>query len=805
MASLLGEPDTPQLDDYGRTLPGGLSLLTPTADRPAGGDGGDVASFLDRLLARQQQQAAPVAPIWDTSNPVGTERIGEQSLSMPRGPFDPVVGQWPTGKPMTQSEYDSVQQTSLNLFDQLSAIMPSSPGVPRMAAASRGTRRPPGRPRPPEPVAMNETPPPIGHNMPPELLPLETAPPPAPAPAATVADIGGGQRGMMAVPSLRSMTPAQAADVAATQPHLIPKEGGGFVGAPAHVKTPADLQMMRDNLDAAVDAGAEGRDWYVDSRGFISDITGNKYDPATNALISGVPGQARRTAEGLTVFSPQADPGTNLQFFLQARNAYARGQPIDLARNRASATKYNTGMAAKEAAEALGLPEPDIPQGPKTGPFGWHLSPDRPYGTTGVNDIWHARSFGYRNPDGSEFDGSPTTQQHMFMDYETVLAIDRANARAAGGFTDWNAANVQAAPWVANKEASLRARYPNWSDERVHETALKSFQDFAQGSTASLSHEQVPGQSTGLLDLLPEPKREAFSLLADWRDPTGRDALIGQSFLQPPMSETQGTYINSQGQYEANPATTSRPLVDFVAKSDPREIHPGTQAALSGVGHVRGLVDMQEGTPWHYIDTSQGQAVRDTSSMRLTGPRPTVEQLGALQDVAGRHGYHVADTGDGVSLINAGAEPSPRNGTEQAARLKAGLADEINRAMPGATITPGRASGGYADLADELASSVQGEGRATSKVLADLENMKTAAPRMYEDLVNNPAVATKAQANLDRLQAYGMAGARPDYVRLLQIVSGGGLQNLLRHVGKMGAVGLPAALFALAPRGETSQ
>jgi hypothetical protein len=221
---------------------------------------------------------------------------------------------------------------------------------------------------------------------------------------------------------------------------------------------------------------------------------------------------------------------------------------------------------------------------------------------------------------------------------------------------------------------------------------------------------------------------------------------------------------------------------------------------------VRGLVDAQEGVPWHHIDEREGQKVGEASSMRLRGPRPTHDQLATLQDTAEKHGYFLSDTGDGISLINAkssepmvpGGQPSPANGTELKARLKSGLADEINQALPGARIIPGRYQGNYADLSDELALSVKGEGRATTKVLAELEDMKLRAPAMYEKLMDEPGVATKAQKNLDRLTPE-MQAARPDYVKMLQIMSSGRLRALLEHVAKKGgAVGLPAALAAFA-------
>jgi hypothetical protein len=224
---------------------------------------------------------------------------------------------------------------------------------------------------------------------------------------------------------------------------------------------------------------------------------------------------------------------------------------------------------------------------------------------------------------------------------------------------------------------------------------------------------------------------------------------------------------------------------------------------------VRGLLDMQEGTPWHYIDTRADQTVSGASSMRLTGPNPaTPDQLAALQQVADKHGYYVADTGDGVSLLNAGSDQSPANGSELKARLKGGMQDEINQAMPGFAVTPGRAQGAYADLADQLAESVRGQGKATDEVIAQLKDMQANAPRMYDSLINNPAIPAKAQGNLDRLNTYGLQGVRPDYVKLLKIVAKGNLSGLLSKVSKAGgagAIGLPAALGAYTSEGDQSQ
>jgi hypothetical protein len=73
---------------------------------------------------------------------------------------------------------------------------------------------------------------------------------------------------------------------------------------------------------------------------------------------------------------------------------------------------------------------------------------------------------------------------------------------------------------------------------------------------------------------------------------------------------------------------------------------------------------------------------------------------------------------------------------------------------------------------------------------------------MYATLVNNPGIASKAEANLARLTP-AMRKTRPDYVKYLQIVAKGGLSELLRRVQKAGgsaaSLGLPAVLAAMLP------
>lgn len=74
------------------------------------------------------QSSTPLAastplPSW-WNNPIGTQRDDQTyaTATRPDESFDPVVGYWPTGKPMLKSEYDGMQNASLALFDRLSMV-----------------------------------------------------------------------------------------------------------------------------------------------------------------------------------------------------------------------------------------------------------------------------------------------------------------------------------------------------------------------------------------------------------------------------------------------------------------------------------------------------------------------------------------------------------------------------------------------------------------------------------------------------------------------------------------------------------
>lgn len=86
-------------------------------------------------MARNPLSSSTPLPSW-WDNPIGTQREDQTyaSSAPADSTFDPVVGYWPTGKPMLKSEYDGMKTASLTLFDRLSMAS----GAPRNPLVSRG-------------------------------------------------------------------------------------------------------------------------------------------------------------------------------------------------------------------------------------------------------------------------------------------------------------------------------------------------------------------------------------------------------------------------------------------------------------------------------------------------------------------------------------------------------------------------------------------------------------------------------------------------------------------------------------------
>ena len=287
---------------------------------------------------------------------------------------------------------------------------------------------------------------------------------------------------------IRDKSLPDAIDMARTERHIIPDTSKGadghFYGSPKDMNTRMELKQMREEFDALVEEGLEGSDWYNRAREGFKDLKPGAANRLARARLSG---QA-------SVLSAQADPGPNWGWVIQSNNEFAAGNNRFMVRTPEQSEKIireKTGI--KPADEFY-----DENLGPKTGIYNQGINPDLETPTTGTNDIWHGRAFGYKMEDGSEFDRGFTPQEHRFLDHETVLAVDRANQKNLGGRSDWTAAELQAAAWINVKGKGLFKKNPEkyGNDlQNAMKEAAKTYPDYFPKYGVQVTHESVPSTS----------------------------------------------------------------------------------------------------------------------------------------------------------------------------------------------------------------------------------------------------------------------------------------------------------------------
>jgi hypothetical protein len=620
--------------------------------------------------------------------------------------------------------------------------------------------------------------------------------------------VGKGERGSASLPSLRNIPPEEASVVASTDPHLAFKRpDGNFVGAPPNTKTMEDVQRLRDAFDAQVERGAGGSDWYFRVHAYINELSG------------GDPILARQIAEEWALTSAQADPGTNTGFAAFGRNSRAAGTPADIVRTGQQARTLNAARDAQEEflanqtpgrnslpndPEQTLTPEllPRMPLGKKTDIYRQHMDPTAPYGSTGTNDIWHGRAFGFADPvTGAEWSKAFGPAQHNWLDYETIQAVNRANAKNLGGRNNWTAAEIQAAPWVAGKMESLQRRF-NLSPEEALRRANATYPDLGRFYEASMPYEGVPGGGIGLTtgSMSPEDWTAAMRRV----NPGGVDPQLTHMGIinRATQQGGYGGWIEPPGPPQINPVSVARPQVGTrttprTPESPPRRIaDPATMTALDMAAHVRGLSDFQAGSPVTYWDrrAPSGNATSVTIDL---GRATTEAEAAALVRLADKYGFTFANTGEGAGFLNL--DPALKGGVVQK-KLDTGMADEIKKIVPDATI--GRADtlshSKYADYTDfgsnnRLEAARQGQGQATRYMDERLQAGRATAPGAYRSLMDDPNEAAHSQEILRLLRDSGQLGQRPDYELWHRLIAEGRLRDALAWARANGYKGLPAA------------
>lgn len=655
-----------------------------------------------------------------------------------------------------------------------------------------------------------------------------------------VADAAGavGKKGpanMRQVPNIRNMPVDEAVALARREPHLIPSGAGSegaYVGGPRSIQTRRQLTKMRNNLDDYVAADPRGMDWYDRYRAGVNEVTGS--NPRDAEWMSNLEGQ----------YSAGVSPEGELGFAIKDNNSViATGHPGKPARP----AQANASVRALNANDPM-----RFQLGAKTGEYARRINPYKnPVETaTGVNDFRHARNLGFTEKNGEAQRNAIGSASHRWADYETALAVDRANRAAVGGHTNWTGERFQAAPWVRQKAldtlASSHKHYTSVAKQqfkregianptpeamagRTYELAFqdanRTIADFFDKHTAFATHEAQPyaagGHLPGLADA-PEAERLAFA--ADPRSswavaPGGRDGIYagmragdtGYAMRVRPTQSMQGVYEGPAGM-EWNMGEVARPLVAFdtapkAAKGEAKMPNvkslPEADRALLDAGEaVRGYVGYQGATPWHKTWVGgQGTASPDVAVSAPGGPLSR-EGLMMARAIGQKYGLpDVIDTGQGVTMTNFGLI-GPRRGLSPKAvnSLNEDLYSALGRPVEAARAKTDFGYPGYEGTWE----AGQGSGAATRQML-DYTDAAPAATQAALD--QNPYIPEVARNMLERdaEMAARYGGAREDVQNARRIIAeaGPGWREALRAALARGDVALPAVLLgALGIQGD---
>ena len=618
---------------------------------------------------------------------------------------------------------------------------------------------------------------------------------------------------MMDVPDIRGVEVEQALNVARNEPHLIPsnaKGEGAFIGGPRNIQKRSDLVAIRNALDDTIKRGADGGDWYDRYRASVDEVTGG--DVKDNQWMSSLEGQ----------YSAGVAPQSELAFALKDTNsAIAQGVPVKAAR------------PAQQQASMRAIEQNDPSQfqlGPKTGEYARRINPasGSERTATGVNDFRHARNIGYTEVSGAAQREGLSPQAHKFMDYETALAVDRANQSNLAGRSDWKGEQIQAAPWVAQKADDLYLRQKNGyhkaAEQLIEQKGLNnSVEDVARGlafkdanktigdsfdkHTAFATHEPQPYVGAqhleGLANASPAEKLAfANDPRSRWdKAPGNRDEIYagtrlgdtGYAVRTRPTQDMQGIYDPPNGaDREFNPGFVARPLVAFDS-GKVKTIPEADRSILDAAEATRAYIDVQGAGAWHKPWVG-GQAGKSNSLLVSRDGPTTIEQMEELQALGEKYGLgDVIDRGDGYTMTNfyEGAPALKSNVLKE-------LLSDIKTVVPGSKIDRAKIDSGYLSMFEDV---TPGSGQATQKLLDAFDNVPAGTRQAMND---NPAIPKAAVDRIARdkeLQSkYG--ATRSDIETAREIIGKGkGWIDRLEAAVKSGVIlpSLAAGLVLMRP------
>ena len=514
---------------------------------------------------------------------------------------------------------------------------------------------------------------------------------------------------------------------------------------------------MRDKFDARVKENMDGWGWY------------KRYKQGTREVTGGDPRDADWVSSQQAMFSQGVSPQSEIQYATKENNALLMGHDAKSMYSQ-QANKHKTAAQTGDI-NAFEL-------GDKTGEYGHKVNPNTTRATAvGTNDFRHAREWGYDVGSGTA-KTSLSVPEHRFVDYETALAVKRANDQKWGGRSDWTGENLQEVPWVTQKAkdivvkrgmvASKMKNNPKMTEREAFDEAFSEAmveansvpKDYFDKHTAFATHEAQPGETTGHLPLSVDAtnaERAAFAAdpRSDWAfAPGGRDAIysglrLGDTGIAARVRPT--TPMLGSFQDKMNPGAVARPLVSFEqGKGSTKSIREPDRQMLEAGESLRAAIDAQDMGGAHKVWA--GGRAGDSKGVYIPLPEGVQPQtMRGLLDAGGRHGVgDVVDTGQGVTFTNFDGSPAASTNKFNPRGLLDELTGVTSDVGPRKPLLP-RAEG-YQVKVDAVSEGLwdkwskgEGSGAVTRHVL-DRINVTPEARAAFD---NNPHLA---KAALDRIQ-----------------------------------------------------
>ena len=585
---------------------------------------------------------------------------------------------------------------------------------------------------------------------------------------------------------------------------------GKYIGGPRNINTKQQLTKMRENFDKFVARDPRGGDWYDRYRADLNKVTGE--DPVSNKWMAAQEGQ----------WSAGVSPQAELGFSIKENNAMLAGMPEKAGRplmHKALVDATETGDVNK------------LISGPKTGEYRDHITPGSKLAktATGVNDFRHAINLGFTEASGIPQRQGLSSQQHLFADYETALAVDRANSAKLGGRSNWTGEQLQAAPWVTQKgddlfgngdayrrRAAQQLKFEQANDispekiealarENAFNDANKQIGDYFPKHTAYATYESQPGPTTGHLPGLqgiPDAAKDAIHenpLSSFGTAPGDRDSIYsglrygdtGVAARVMPTVQSQGIYQPPTGPLEMNLGEVARPLVGIKRLPDGQgELAAADRTILEAGETMRAALAGQDAGAAHGV--FQGGKVGGQRSLRIPMDRKLSRQeLLDTKNVLGEFGLDdVIDTGSGVTGTSF-SQPLEEFTGQSMREALGGVKKVLGNTKEGFRVN---VDGIYADLTDAWKAG-EGSGRVSQQVLDKIN----VTPELRSAFNNNPYIAQNAlnyiSRDADLAKQFGTKG-RKDLETLRGIIGDGpGWVERLETAVKGGVVPGIAAAF----------